>query len=118
MAEGNKKFEFRKIIFKKHVNRIWIYASSPTKKIVGTFTIKSIIKDKPEKLWERTCDYSGISENDFFAYFKDSISGYAIEIDEFELFKEPIDPESCFPNFFPPQSFMYFKSSDNDNKNI
>ena len=43
IIKGNKRYEFRKSIFKKNVDEVWIYATSPTKKIVGTFVIGKII---------------------------------------------------------------------------
>ena len=39
IIKGNKRYEFRKSIFKKNVEEVWIYATSPTKKIVGTFSV-------------------------------------------------------------------------------
>jgi len=32
IIKGNKRYEFRKSIFKKNVEEVWIYATSPTKK--------------------------------------------------------------------------------------
>jgi len=52
IIKGNKRYEFRKSIFKKNVDVVWIYATSPTKKIVGTFGIGKIIKDTPKNLWK------------------------------------------------------------------
>ncbi len=30
IIKGNKRYEFRKSIFKKNVEEVWIYATSPT----------------------------------------------------------------------------------------
>ena len=102
---GKKIFEFRKSIFKKKdISEVFIYSSSPVKKIVASFEIARIIADSPQKLWDKCQKYGGISENDFFDYFKNSDIGYAIEITNFELFKEPIDPKKLNSNFVAPQS--------------
>lgn len=57
IIKGNKRYEFRKSIFKKSVDEVWIYATSPTKKIVGTFVIGEIIKDTPANLWKNLNDF-------------------------------------------------------------
>ena len=50
---GEKKYEFRRNIFKrKNIKSIIIYSTSPVKKVVGEFYIEEIIEDLPEKLWE------------------------------------------------------------------
>lgn len=110
IEKGNKKYEFRKAIFKeREVHKVWIYESSPTKKIVGVFTVGKIIKDKPRKLWENFKDYSGIGKDAFFAYFLGKDIGFAIEIKKTVFFKVPIDPKRILPCFTPPQSFCYFE---------
>jgi len=54
-------------------------------------------------------DEAGISEEDFFDYFKNREIGFALEIVEVEKFENPVDPKIMFPNFVPPQSFCYIK---------
>lgn len=110
IIKGKKKFEFRKSIFKlgKNVKKIYIYSTSPVKKIVGFFKIKDIIEDHPENLWEKYQEYSGIAKEDFFDYFNDKEKGFAIAIKDLEVFAQPIDPKNVIPNFIPPQSFCYF----------
>jgi type I restriction enzyme S subunit len=41
IVKGNKKYEFRKKIFKKkdEVQEIYIYSTSPVKKIIGYFNL-------------------------------------------------------------------------------
>ena len=67
---GTKKYEFRRSIFKKkEVKTVVVYASSPVQKIIGEFEIETIIKEKVNRLWNLTKDFSGISEEYFFEYF-------------------------------------------------
>ena len=87
-----------------------MYSTSPVKKIVGAFTVESIIEDHPEALWQKFKDSSGIEEKEFFAYFGSSRKGFAIKIKEVKAFK-PIDPETVISDFSPPQSFCYVKKS-------
>jgi len=108
IVNGNKRYEFRKSVFRQrdNVDRVYIYASSPVKRIVGEFTIKTIMEKHPKELWRICKEFSGISEVEFFDYFKNTDKGYAIEIGMLELF-DPIDPKDHIPDFSPPQSFCY-----------
>ncbi|NKQ39274.1 MAG: hypothetical protein HF967_07405 [Methanosarcinales archaeon] len=107
IIEGNKKYEFRKSIFKnRDLDMVYIYSSSPIKKIVGAFSIKKIIEKHPIQLWSECKNFSGIEKKDFFDYFKGKENGFAIEIGKVEVFN-PIDPKEVILNFIPPQSFCY-----------
>lgn len=116
IINGNKKYEFRKKVFKKKdgVNGIYIYSSSPVKKIVGYFTFENIFEDHPRVLWENFKEFAGINEFEFFEYFKERDTGFAIEISQLELFEEPINPKSAIPNFVAPQSFRYIETPISD----
>ena len=69
IKEGNKKYEFRKVIFKKEISKVYIYSSSPVKKIIGSFEIGSILDGTPQWLWEKCNGSSGLSESEFFKGF-------------------------------------------------
>lgn len=112
IINGTKKYEFRKVIFKdQSVCEIYIYSTSPVKKIIGKFKIGKIFDDHPENLWEQLHEFSGLTKKDFYAYFSGRDKGYAIEIVNFELFEEPIDPKKLSPSFVAPQSFQYIDNS-------
>ncbi|WP_094227715.1 restriction endonuclease subunit S [Methanolobus psychrotolerans] len=117
ILEGKKLFEFRKAIFKKKdISKVFIYSSSPIKKIVASFEIARIIEDSPQKLWDKCHEYGGIPENDFFEYFKNSDTAYAIEISNLDEFSEKIDPYKLKKNFRPPQSYCYLSLDYFDQK--
>ncbi len=107
IISGNKKFEYRKQIFKKDVDTVVIYSTMPEGKIVGEFKIEKIIKEPPEKLWDITKECSGITKQFFMEYFKNRQFGYALEISEYKNYDTPIDPRNKFNNFTAPQSFKY-----------
>ncbi len=111
IMDGRKKYEFRKNKFsKKDINCIYIYSTAPIKKIIGIFKINNIIEDCPTALWDQLKDDAGISEDEFFDYFRNKQKGFALEIKEVERFENPVDPKIIFPNFVPPQSFCYINS--------
>jgi len=106
---GEKKYEFRRSIFRRNnINKVYIYSSSPVSKIIAAFGIEKILKDSPEIIWTLCQKSAGISKKDFFIYFKNSEAAYAIKIENVEVFENPIDPFCEFKNFKPPQSFYYF----------
>jgi len=106
-----KKYEFRKSIFKReNTEKMYIYSSSPVKKIIGIVDIDGILSDSPLKLWEQCHEDAGISEREFFSYFKNSDTGYAIKISNVQEFSIPIDPY-IDEDFRPPQSFYYLPMS-------
>lgn len=109
IRSGLKKYEFRRKIFKKTSGcKIFIYSTSPVKKITGVFDASIIHQDSPYRIWDMFGEYSGISEEDFFQYFRGCETAYAIEIRNLVIFEKPHDPSNYFLEFTPPQSYRYF----------
>jgi type I restriction enzyme, S subunit len=108
IIEGKKRYEFRKRMFKNRgINLIYIYSSSPVKKIVGTFEIGGILEDHPDNLWDVVKEFAGIHQQDFLSYFEGRSWAFAIGIQNLQEFKDPIDPYVTMPGFMPPQSYCY-----------
>ncbi|WP_426669773.1 ASCH domain-containing protein [Mucilaginibacter sp. McL0603] len=105
--DGTKKYEYRRSIFKnQQIKTVLVYASSPMQKVIGEFEIDFILNDDLNKLWDDTKDFSGISEDYFYQYFSEKVSGYAIKIKKFIKYNKPL----CLKEDFkvnPPQSFLY-----------
>ncbi|WP_054942600.1 ASCH domain-containing protein [Paenibacillus ihuae] len=106
---GEKKYEYRKSIFKREVESILVYSTKPVGKIVGEIFIEEILIDEPESIWKATSEHSGISYNFFREYFENRNKGYAIKIKKAILFDIPIDPFQDDKNFKAPQSYCYIK---------
>lgn len=105
--DGEKRFEFRKVIFKKpDVNTVVVYASSPVQQVIGEFEIEDILTSAPNVIWEKTKMYSGISEDFFHEYFADREVAHAIKIKNTKRYREPLDIRENF-NIVPPQSYVY-----------
>lgn len=109
-----KTYEFRRSIFKKEVEKIVIYSTSPEKKIIGYFKSNNIIKDCPKNLWNNFSEEAGINEEDFFDYFKNKEEGFALKIDELEVFESPIETDKLI-DFSAPQSFKYMNENEMTN---
>lgn len=107
IIKGEKQFEFRRKLFRKEVESVIVYASSPVKKIVCEFTISDILNYDLDILWKKTKNKSGISEAFFYKYFQGIERGYAIKIREIYPYKQPLRLEDL-KILTPPQSFIYF----------
>lgn len=105
--EGEKKFEFRKVIFKNpNVKTVVVYVSSPVQQVIGEFEIDDILTSSPSDIWEMTKRYSGISEVFFYEYFADRKIAHAIKIKKTKKYKRPLSLKDDF-NVSPPQSYLY-----------
>lgn len=107
---GEKQYEFRRTAFRDsaQIEFIYLYASTPIKRIVGLFTSERIIEAPPGDLWELFSEDSGINSYDrFMSYFEGVDTGYAIEVDRTYRFDSSIDPNEIFEEFSPPMSFNY-----------
>lgn len=105
-----KTFEFRRVYFKHHPEKVYLYLTSPAKMIMGYFTCGPILADPPEVIL-LMCKTNkikmGISKEEFFNYYKDSELAVAIKIKTVHMFDKPVNPYAAFDNFTPPQSYMY-----------
>ncbi|WP_018925003.1 hypothetical protein [Salsuginibacillus kocurii] len=116
--KGNKKYEFRKSIFKNEVSSVMVYSTKPEGKIVGEFAIDQVLYEDKDNLWNLTNSYSGISKSFFNTYFSNKDKGYAIKIGDIQLYEKPIDPMKLKTPLKPPQSFRYINEDFFENNNL
>lgn len=67
---GEKKYEFRKSLCKRKVDKIVIYSTSPVMKVVGEAEVEAVLVDIPEKIWDITREDSGVEQEFFDEYYK------------------------------------------------
>ena len=105
--EGSKRYEYRRIIFKrKGVETVVVYASGPIKRVIGEFDVGPILHEPPEQLWEQTCSYAGITKARFMEYFGKQAKGYAIRVQEARKYPSSLSLDDLMLSL-PPQSFIY-----------
>ena len=108
IVKGNKRFEYRKAVFKQDVEKVVIYASKPVGKVIGEFTIKQILQGTPDEVWKVTSLQSGITESYFHDYFNGKEKAFAIEIDTFTPYEGGVPLKAFAPHLkAPPQSYCY-----------
>ena len=106
ILEKNKLYEYRKNRCQKDINRIIIYCTSPIKKVLGEVEVIEIISNTPEKLWQETKEYSGISKDKYMQYFKNKTIAYAYKLCKVTVYDPPKTLADLGINFYP-QSFIY-----------
>lgn len=106
LFDGSKKYEFRRKKCKRTVDKIIIYETSPTQKVVGEIEISRILENSPEKLWIETSEYAGINEDFFMEYFHGCPIAYGYEVKKVIVYKEPKTLKD-YGISAAPQSFVY-----------
>ena len=110
ILSGNKKYEFRRAIFKsKTVKKVVIYASSPISKVIGEFEIDHILSLDISELWTRTMKHSGIDKDFYESYFEGKDVGHAIKVKKVKRYSKHKELQE-FNIKHAPQSFAYINS--------
>ena len=105
---GEKRFEFRKSIFRNpSVKIVVVYATMPVGKVIGEFEIDEVLQATPNILWSKTKHSSGITKTFFDEYFTGREKAFAIKVLTSKRYKRPLDLEKVAPTRHPPQSFRY-----------
>lgn len=108
-----KDIEIRKKIGKEFLpgNNVFIYSTSPEKKIIGLFQIDSILEFDMYEVTDELLLRSCLSRNEMLNYIKTD-KAYAIKIKNVQLIN-PLSLEKLrnkLLNFTPPQSYMYINT--------
>jgi predicted transcriptional regulator len=107
--DGTKQFEFRRNIFRRPVDTVVVYVTSPVGLVLGEFDVVGVIEDHPDKLWRRTRRAAGIEREPFLQYFAGCDVGYAIEIGNVRRYASPFCINERL-GIKPPQSFAYLSA--------
>ena len=105
--DGHKHYEFRRVLFKENVDEVFVYATQPVARVIGSFKIDDIYEDAPKALWTRTKAFAGVTKEKFDSYFKDRKKAFAIKVFEPVRFAVPEPLSKYVASNTPPQSFCY-----------
>lgn len=107
ILSGQKKYEFRRSIFKNpNVKKVVIYASSPISKVIGEFEVDDILSFDIDELWLQTMEHAGIDKDFFHSYFSGKDIGHAIKVKNTKRYKKHKELKE-FNVKYAPQSFAY-----------
>ena len=108
ILEGSKKYEFRRSVAKREVDRILIYSTAPEMKVVAMVDVLGILKDSPKKLWEKTLTHAGISRPKFMNYYANRSVAYAYRLGELQKI-ETLKTLAEYGITAAPQFFVYIE---------
>lgn len=106
IINGSKRYEYRTRIASKDVNKLLIYETAPIKMVVAEADVIEVLSLDPKTLWEQTKDYSGLSKEFFYEYFKNRSVAHAYKLGKVKVYDEPKSLIE-FGLMAAPQSFAY-----------
>lgn len=111
---GQKQVELRRRVM--HVapgSTVWIYVKLPVGSIVGRARIEAVHKSSPMSLWRRFGLLTGLSREEFFAYFAGVEKGFALVLEGAQLLRKSFSLAAlrkAAKRFQPPQFFIRLTS--------
>lgn len=109
ILNGTKKYEFRKIACKRHVDKILIYSTNPIMKVVGEAEVEDVLIDNPEVIWKKTEKKSGIDKIFFDQYYENREQAVAYKLKNVKKYNEPKELKE-YGISSAPQSFQYIEA--------
>lgn len=108
ILNGTKRYEFRKIACKRHVDKILIYSTNPIMKVVGEAEVEDVLIDNPEVIWKKTEKKSGIDKIFFDQYYENREQAVAYKLKNVIKYSEPKELKE-YGISSAPQSFQYIE---------
>jgi predicted transcriptional regulator len=113
--DGSKRYELRRTCPRVSPgDAVLVYVSQPISAICGMIGIEQIHtrvgRTAAKHLWPLVRTASGVNRSEFNAYFAESRTAHALEINVIAPFEEPLPLASlrdCMPSFHPPQCYWY-----------
>ena len=106
IMNGTKRYEYRKVACKRHVDKILIYSTNPIMSVVGEEDAEDVLIDNPERIWKKTKKNSGIDKCFFDQYFDNRELAVAYKLKNVIKYSEPKELKDYGINNAP-QSFQY-----------
>ena len=63
-------------------DKLFVYTTSPVMELTGCCLVVKVISCTPEKLWEQAKKYAYIKEKDYWDYFHNCDTAYAIVLEK------------------------------------
>jgi predicted transcriptional regulator len=105
---GSKRIELRRSWPDTDVGVLVLYSSAPVQKLVGIAHVDRVRVEPPDTLWQLSQEFGGgVTNEEFYEYFKAKRRTFGIMIRSAETAEHQLDPKQLFPDFVPPQSYMY-----------
>lgn len=110
---GSKTVELRRSWSATDAGVIVIYSSMPVQRLIGIATIDRVEQRDVNGLWELACERGGgVTKEELEEYFHGKKTAFGVMIRSVAVAETQVDPKSLFPDFTPPQSFLYLSPAD------
>jgi predicted transcriptional regulator len=105
---GSKRVELRRSWPSSDIGIMVLYSSAPVQRLVGVAFVDRIEERDLESLWV-LADSSGggVTYDELKSYVNGKRTAFGVMIDRAKTAESQVDPKDLFPNFTPPQSFIY-----------
>ena len=107
LLAGTKRVELRKARFGADVSRVVVYATAPTKAVVGWLEVEAVEEHSPTRVWDMFGHTTGISRREFRRYFNGRRRAVAIRVRRPRRLAAPMRLAELDPTLTAPQSFRY-----------
>ena len=111
IKNGTKRYEFRRRLAKFKINKIYIYETFPSMKVVAEVQVLGELSGSPSDVWEKTKEFAGISYYDYVNYFYGKKEAFAYELGAVNVFEQAQNIEA-FGLTCAPQSFVYINCDE------
>jgi predicted transcriptional regulator len=110
LLNGSKTVELRRTKLPTDLSSVVVYSTNPVMRVVGWLEVKRVERDRPVRLWRRFGEQTGVSRQEFFAYFEGADQGTAIVVRRAHGLSRPI-ALSTLGLAKAPQGFCYLSPS-------
>ncbi len=110
---GTKRVELRRSWPSNDIGVMVLYSSAPIQKLVGVAFINRIEECDFESLWPLAdANGGGVTYDELKTYVEGKKTAFGVMIDRVKIAEIQVDPKELFPDFTPPQSFLYLDPTD------
>ena len=113
--QGLKRAELRRRIPCVENRDVFIYVSSPVRRLRGGFRVEHTWRGSPEEVWKEVEGIARVERREFDAYYAGRTVAYALRISEVWEHDVSVDLEVLrgrFSDFVVPQSWRYVKAAE------
>lgn len=112
ILDGNKTVELRRVMPRITIPTLaLLYATGPTRSLVGTCIVHSVARLPTGELWQRHGTKTALTRPEFDAYLANRNEGVALFLEQPNRLPTPIPLQALrrADNFRPPQSLAYVR---------
>lgn len=107
ILSGTKEVELRRVAIREPFQFLALYATAPTKAIVGFCRVSRVVSASPTRIWEEFGKVSGVTRRVFREYYRGCNIGHAIVIADVSRCEPPLALGALGIGERAPQSFAY-----------